>query len=142
MKKITFILLALLTACAGTAPLPSEVDTQEFIFITNSGRSFSHVLEADWSPVIEGGFLRINNRQRIMAMDVILIRPRAQLDVEGLEFVRLVRRNGSTAGSGLFDLWVQAGMPSKIGSDRTQELVQVAPHTWLRPNDFRLLIER
>ena len=89
MKKAVAILIVLLTACAGTEPLPGEVDTQEFIFITNSGRSFTHVLQADWSPVIEGGFLRINNRQRIMALDVIMIRPRIQFDVEGLEFVRL-----------------------------------------------------
>lgn len=128
--------------CGSSEPVTGTGDTQEFIFITNSGRSFMHVLPGDWVPVYEGGFLRINDRQRIMAMDVIMIRPRVQLNVDGLEFVRLVRRNASTARTGLFDVWVQAGMPPKIGSDRTQDLVQVAPHTWLRPNDFRLLIER
>ncbi|MBK6831381.1 MAG: hypothetical protein IPG92_11870 [Flavobacteriales bacterium] len=142
MKKAVAILIVLLTACAGTAPLPGEVDTQEFIFITNSGRSFTHVLQADWSPVIEGGFLRINNRQRIMALDVIMIRPRIQFDVEGLEFVRLTRRNGSTSGSGLFDLWVQAGKQELFGTNRTLDLMKMAPQTWLRPNDFRLLLER
>ena len=136
------ILIVLLTACAGSTPLPGEVDTQEFIFITNSGRSFTHVLQADWSPVIEGGFLRINNRQRIMALDVIMIRPRIQFDVEGLEFVRLTRRNGSTSGSGLFDLWVQAGKQELFGTNRTLDLIKMAPQTWLRPNDFRLLLER
>jgi hypothetical protein len=137
------LVAALLTfGCASSGPVTGTGETQEFVFITNNGRIFSHVLPADWSPVYEGGFLRINDRQRIMTMDVILIRPRVQLDVDGLEFVRMVRRNSSTARTGLFDLWVQAGMPSKIGLDRTQDLVQVAPHTWLRPNDFRLLIER
>lgn len=129
-------------ACAGTAPLPEEIDTQEFIFFTNSGRSFMHVLQADWEPVIEQGFLRINNRQRMMAMDVIMIRPRVQLDVTGLEFVRLVRRNESTSASGKYDVWVLAGIQGRIGLDKTQDLVRVAPQTWLRPNDFRLLIER
>ena len=142
MKKAVAILIVLLTACAGTEPLHGEVDTQEFIFITNSGRSFTHVLQADWSPVIEGGFLRINNRQRIMALDVIMIRPRIQFDVEGLEFVRLTRRNGSTSGSGLFDLWVQAGKQELFGTNRTLDLMKMAPQTWLRPNDFRLLLER
>jgi len=142
LKKAVAILIVLLTACAGSTPLPGEVDTQEFIFITNSGRSFTHVLQADWSPVIEGGFLRINNRQRIMALDVIMIRPRIQFDVEGLEFVRLTRRNGSTSGSGLFDLWVQAGKQELFGTNRTLDLMKMAPQTWLRPNDFRLLLER
>lgn len=142
MKRTAVISLALLASCAGTAPLASGVDTQEFIFITNSGRSFTHVLQADWTPVVEGGFLRINDRQRIAALDVILIRPRVQLVVTGLAFVRLVRRNESTSASGKYDLWVLAGIQDKIGLDKSQELVEVAPQTWLRPNDFRLLIER
>lgn len=122
--------------------MPGEIDTQEFVFFTSNGRAFTHVLQASWAPVIEGGFLRINDRQRIMALDVIMIRPRVQLDVEGLEFVRLVRRNESSSASGKYDLWVLSGIQGKIGSDKTQDLVQVAPQTWLRPNDFRLLIER
>ena len=142
MKKTAFVLLVIMGACKSSTPLPGEVGTQEFVFITNSGRSFTHVLPSDWSPVIESGFLRINNRQRIMALDVIMIRPRVQLDVEGLEFVRLVRRNESTAASGKYDLWVLAGIQDKIGLDKSQGLVEVAPQTWLRPNDFRLLIER
>lgn len=135
-------MVLLLSACVGTAPLPKEIDTQEFIFFTSSGRSFMHVLQADWEPVIESGFLRINDRQRILAMDVIMIRPRVQLDVTGLELVRVVRRNESTSASGKYDLWVLAGIQGKIGLDKGQDLVRVAPQTWLRPNDFRLLIER
>lgn len=128
--------------CGSSEHTSGSTDTQEFIFITNSGRSFTHVLQADWSPVIENGFLRINDRQRIMALDVIMIRPLVQLDVEGLEFVRIARRNGSTAGSGLFDLWVGAGSQDLLGTNRSLDLVKMAPQTWLRPNDFRLLIER
>jgi hypothetical protein len=140
--KARFLVFAFLSACAGSAPLHEEINTQEFIFFTTSGRSFMHVLASDWEPVVENGFLRINDRQRMLAMDVIMIRPRVQLDVTGLEFVRLVRRNESSSASGKFDLWVLAGIQGKIGLDKTLDLVRVAPHTWLRPNDFRLLVER
>lgn len=134
--------LTLLVACAGTAPVGEAVNTQEFVFILANGRSFAHILPADWEPQLEGGFIRINDRQRIMAMDVIMIRPRVQLNVDGLTRVRLVRRNESTSASGKYDVWVLSGIQGKIGLDHTQDLVQVAPQTWLRPNDFRLLVER
>lgn len=140
MRSLVF--LALLVACAGTAPVGDAVNTQEFIFLQGNGRAFMHILPSNWQPQLEGGFIRIGDRQRIMAMDVIMIRPRVQLDVEGLEQVRLVRRNESTSTSDKYDLWVLAGIQGKIGTDRTLDLVQVAPQTWLRPNDFRLLIER
>lgn len=134
--------LLLSAGCGSSAPVTGSGDTQEFIFITSSGRSFSHVLPANWTPRIEGGFLRINNRQRIMAMDVIMIRPAVQFNLEGLAFVRLARRNSSVAVAGLYDLWVRDGIQGKIGSDRSLDLVEVAPQAWLRPNDFRLVIER
>ncbi len=142
VKKAVVLLTVLFSACAGTEPLPGQVDTQEFVFFTNSGGSFSHVLQSDWRPAVEGGFIRINDRQRIMAMDVILIRPRVQLDIEGLVYVRLMRRNGSTSLSGMFDLWVREGSQDMFGTNRSLDLMQVAPQTWLRPNDFRLLSER
>lgn len=140
--KVSAFIALLLCACGSSAPLPGEVDTQEYIFILANGRSFTHVLSADWAPDVQSGWLQINNRQRLMAMDVIMIRPRVQLDVEGLHYVRLARRNGSTAGSGLFDVWMRDGSEALLEMHRSLDLVQVAPQTWLRPNDFRLLIER
>ncbi len=136
------ILLLLLSACAGTAPLPGEVDTQEYIFSQADGRSFNLVLPADWEPHVEGGFLKINDRNRVLAMDVIMIRPRVPFDVTGLQWVRLARRLTSTSLSAQYDLWVQAGRQELLGTNRSLDLIKMAPQTWLRPNDFRLLLER
>jgi len=137
-----YILLVLLSACTAAAPLAGEVDTQEFIFTQSNGKSFSLVLPADWQPHVEGGFLRINPRNRVLALDVIMIQPRAQLDVRGMQRVRLARRLEPTSGAGQYDLWVDAGMQDMLGSNRTLDLVKFAPQTWLRPNEFRLLLER
>ncbi len=124
------------------APVGEVVDTQEFIFSQANGKSFVQVLPADWVPQYEGSFLRINNRTRMLALDVLIIRPRVQLDVSGLQWVRLVRRNESVSRSGTYDMWVSAGSQDLLGTNHSLDLVKMAPQTWLRPNDFRLLIER
>ncbi len=132
--------LLLLTSCAGMAPT-TAVDTQEFIFSQADGRSFTLVLPADWSPQVEGGFLRITPRNRVLAMDVIMIRPRVQPTVAGLERVQLARRLSSTSRSAHYDLWVEAGRQELLSANHSLDLIKMGPQTWLRPNDFRLLLE-
>ncbi|MEO8588819.1 MAG: hypothetical protein ABI432_05575 [Flavobacteriales bacterium] len=134
--------MVVLSACSASAPLAEEVNTQEFIFSQSNGKSFSLVLPADWQPYVEGGFLRISPRNRVLAMDVIMIRPITQLDVRGLQRVRLARRLGPTSGSGEYDLWVEAGRQDILGSNHTLDFFKMAPQTWLRPNEFRLVLER
>ena len=77
-----------------------------------------------------------------MSLDVILIEPRFQQQVAGLEFVRLARRNRAATLTGTYDLWLEEGVAEKLKTNRSQELEQVAPQTWLRANDFRVLLVR
>lgn len=136
------VLLILTTACGAYSGLPEHADTQEFVFNRSNGSSFSLVLPADWRPEYQGDFLRINPRNRVMSLDVILIEPRFQQQVAGLEFVRLARRNRAATLTGTYDLWLEEGVAEKLKTNRSQELEQVAPQTWLRANDFRVLLVR
>lgn len=140
MKTATTLLL--LTACGAYSGLPDHANTQEFVFNRSNGSSFTLVLPADWQPEYQGAFLLINPRNRVMALDVILIQPRFQLELAGLEFVRLARRNRAATLTGTYDLWLEEGVADRLETNRSQELEQVAPQTWLRANDFRVLLVR
>jgi hypothetical protein len=100
------------------------------------------VLPADWEPVYEGGFMRIDPRHRVMAMDIMLIEPRIPLNVGDMRMARLLRRMPPTASRRTFEIWVPADTGRIIGDDPPNDLVQVAPHTWLRPNEFRIQFDR
>lgn len=131
----------LLTACGSAAYLAGAVDNQEYVFVLNSGGSFMRVLPTDWEPKYEGAFMRIDPRHRVMAMDVILIQPRYPIKPDSLEMAR-VFRNRSSRGAASYDLWVPPGQELHVGEPHRSELVPIAPHTWIRPNEFRIELRR
>lgn len=135
------ILLLLLSACGNAAYLQGPVDNQEYIFVLNSGQSFMRVLPADWEPKYEGGFLRIDPRHRVMAIDVILIQPRFPNEPAGMEMARIFR-NYSSRHAASYYLWVPPGQELHVGDPLRSELEQVAPHTWIRPNEFLIELRR
>jgi|GEM_PF-2332340 hypothetical protein len=139
MRALT--LTCLLCACGNAAYLSGPVDTQEYIFVLNNGGSFMRVLPTDWEPVYEGGFLRIDARHRVMAMDVILIQPRYPIAPDSLEMAR-VFRNHSSRSAASYDLWVPPGQELHVGAPYRSELIKVAPQTWIRPNEFRIELRR
>jgi hypothetical protein len=136
----TLIICLLLLGCASQEQFP--IDTQEYVFHMRSGQSFMRVLPADWEPKYEGGFMRIDPRHRVMAMDIMLIEPRIPLEVTNMRMVRLLRRMPPTQNRTTYELWVPADTGRIIGDDPPNDLVQVAPHTWLRPNEFRIQFDR
>lgn len=135
------LLLFLLVGCQAPEPIVRDVNTQEYFFVKDNGKVFMRVLPTDWEPRYEGAFMRIDPRHRVLGMDVILIYPRQPLDMQGLQLVRLMRRKApATARS--FDVWLPADAERQIGNNTSRDLVQVAPHTWMRPNEFRMQIVR
>ncbi len=139
MRALIFVLL--LWACGNTAYLAGPVDNQEYIFVLNSGNSFMRVLPADWEPKYEGSFLRIDARHRVMAIDVILIQPRFPIAPDPLEMARVIR-NYSSRNAASYYLWVPPGEELHVGGPHRSELMKVAPHTWIRPNEFRIELRR
>ena len=131
----------LLTGCAAMADTEGPVNTQEFIFVMANDRAFMRVLPTDWQPVYEGGFLRIDKRHRVLAMDIILIQPRIPIDPHGMVMARVFRRSAPANGMS-YDLWVPPDQYIRIGDPTATDLVQVAPQTWIRPNEFRLEFRR
>ncbi len=117
------------------------VNTQEYIFVMANDRAFARVLPTDWKPVYEGGFLRIDQRHRVLAMDVILIQPRIPIEVQGLEMARVFRRSAPSSSTS-YDLWVPHDQYIRIGDPTATDLVPVGPQTWIRPNEFRLEFRR
>jgi hypothetical protein len=134
------ILVLLFSGCRayeGIAP-----DNQEFVFHLRNGQAFMRVLPADWEPVYQGGFMRIDPNHRVMAMDVMLIKPRIPIVTENMRMVRLLRRMPPSASRRSYQIWVPGEAERIIGDDPPNDLVQVAPHTWLRPNEFRIQFDR
>jgi hypothetical protein len=139
--RVMILLLVLLASCKGAAYLEGPVNTQEYVFVLNTGGSFKRVLPTSWKPIYEGGFMRIDPRHRVLAMDVILIQPFFPIEPEYLEMVRVVR-NYSSPGAASYLLWVPPGQELFIGDPQFTELIKVAPQTWIRPNEFRLEFRR
>jgi len=139
MRWLPFILL--LASCRGWSYLDTPVDNQEYVFVLNTGRSFMRVLPTDWEPRYEGKFMRIDPRHRVMGIDVILIHPRFPIDPHSLEQVRVVRKFTPRSADSYF-LWVPPGQELFIGDPQFTELHKVGPHTWIRPNEFRLEFRR
>ena len=136
-----FLLLLLLASCKGATYLDGPVDNQEFVFVLNNGASFTRVLPIEWEPRYEGGFMRIDPRHRVMAIDVILIHPNVPLDPYSLEQVRVVRNYASSRAQSYY-LWVPPGQELHIGDPFFTDLRHVGPQTWIRPNEFRLEFRR
>jgi hypothetical protein len=132
-------LLILAAGCMQTEQLPT--DTQEFIFYMRDSPPFSRVLPAVWEPVYEGGFIRIDRRHRIIEQDVLLIAPRFPLEPDGMRMVKLMRRMPPGARA-TYEIWVPKDAEVIIGDEPPNELKKVAPHTWLRPNEFNVQFDR
>ncbi len=137
----TLLIILLLVSCKSAAYLDGPVDNQEYVFVLNSGRSFMRVLPTGWEPRFEGEFMRIDPRHRVMGIDVILIHPRFPIEPHVLDMVRVIRKY-APSGAASYYLWVPPGTDLNIGDLEARELVHVAPHTWLRPNEFRIEFER
>jgi hypothetical protein len=131
----------LLASCQTQAPVARDINTQEYIFVKDNGHSFMRVLPTEWEPVYEGSFMRIDPRHRVLAMDVILIMPRLPLTIQGKQLMRLMRRTAPRNARG-YDLWVTEDTERLIGASLPRDLVKVAPHTWLRPNEFSIQFVR
>jgi len=136
-----FLLFLLLASCKGAAYLEGPVNNQEYVFVLNSGGSFMRVLPTDWEPRYEGAYMRIDPRHRVLGIDVILIQPNFPIEPQNLEMVRVVRKFSSSAAANYL-LWVPPGEELFIGDPQFTELRQVAPQTWIRPNEFRLEFRR
>lgn len=135
------ILLFLLASCESHEVLMQDVNTQEFLIVKDNGHVMHRVLPMDWEPRYEGSFIRIDRNHRVLGMDVILIMPRVQLQLQGLQLVRVFRRTApSNARS--FDIWVPIDSNQLTGASLPRDLVNVGPHTWLRPNEFRFQFTR
>ena len=137
----SFLLVLVLVSCKGAAYLDGPVDNQEHVFVLNSGSSFMRVLPTDWEPRYEGEYMRIDPRHRVLGMDVILIHPRFPIDPHGLEMVRVIRKYASSSAASYY-LWVPPGQELHTGDAHYTDLVKVGPHTWIRPNEFRLEFRR
>ncbi len=140
MKNIILLIVFVMAGCQMQEPLP--LNTQEYIFHLRNGQSFMRVLPTEWEPNYEGGFLRIDPRHRVMAMDVMLIEPRIPLNVSDMRMVKLLRRMPPSKNRRNYQIWVPGSAGRIIGDDPPNDLVKVAPHTWIRPNEFRLQLDR
>ncbi len=141
LRGMRWLCLLFLTGCAAMADTEGPVNTQEYIFVMANDRAFMRVLPASWQPVYEGGFLRIDKRHRVLAMDIILIQPRMPIEVNGLEMARVFRR-AAPSNTVSYDLWVYTDQYLHIGDPSAGDLVPVGPHTWIRPNAFRVELRR
>jgi hypothetical protein len=139
LPVLPVLLIMLFPACVQQEQLP--IDTQEYIFYLRGAPAFSRVLPADWEPKYEGGFIRIDPRHRVMAQDVLLIAPRFPLKVHEMRMVKLMRRMPPNARA-TYEIWVPRDTEIIIGDLPPNDLVKVAPHTWLRPNEFNVQFDR
>jgi hypothetical protein len=135
------ILLVLLASCQTQEPVARNINTQEYIFVKDNGNTFMRVLPTDWEPVYQGSFMRIDPRHRVLAMDVVLIVPRLPLTVQGKQLMRLVRRK-APRNARSYEVWVSEDTEQLIGASLPRDLIKVAPHTWLRPNEFSIQFVR
>ncbi len=99
------------------------------------------VLPNNWEPVYEGSFIRIDPRHRVMAMDILLIQPTSPINVENMRMVRLLRRTAPSQATS-YVIWVPKDTDRIIGDDPPNDLKKVAPYTWVRPNEFRVQLDR
>jgi len=136
MRALHF--LVLLGLCCPVAA-QSLIATQEYVFVLRRGRSFTRVLPIDWEPRHEGAWLRIDPRHRVLGQDVVLIHPGYPLDPHTLESVRVMRRQPTRTAAN-YVLWLPPGSVLQVGDPQRTELEQVAPHTWLRPNEFHMVL--
>lgn len=134
------ILLMWLCGCKAMAP-QGAIDTQEYVFVLNSGRSFMRVLPTEWEPKYEGAYMRIDPRHRVLGQDVILIHPHFPIDPHGLEMARVVRKQ-PTRGAASYHLWLPPGAELPTGDAKRTELEHVGPHTWIRPSEFNIVFRR
>jgi len=81
--------------------------------------------------------MRIDPRHRVLAMDVVLIVPRLPLNIQGKQLMRLMRRKAPRNARSC-EIWVPEDTERLIGASLPRDLVKVAPHTWLRPNEFSI----
>ena len=132
--------IGMLAGCQAMAP-QGTVNTQEYVFVLNSGRSFMRVLPVDWQPRYEGAYMRIDPRHRVLGQDVVLFHPHFPIDPHHLEMARVIR-NMPTRGAANYLLWITPGQELHTGDLSRTELEMVAPHTWLRPSEFRLEFRR
>ncbi|MBL7962217.1 MAG: hypothetical protein JNM31_00100 [Flavobacteriales bacterium] len=139
MRYLIFILL--LASCEAHESMVSNVNNQEYIFMKENGKTFKRVLPIDWEPRYEGSFIRIDRNQRVLGMDIILIMPRIPVNIQGHQLVRVFRRTAPSNAQS-FDIWVPEDAERIIGESMPRDLVKVGPHTWLRPNEFRLQFTR
>ncbi len=138
--RMRLALVLFFCSCKAMAP-QGAIDTQEYVFVLNSGRSFMRVLPADWEPVYEGAYMRIDARHRVLAQDVILIHPNFPLDPHHLEMARVIRK-APTRGAATYHLWLPPGQVLHLGDAARTELEPVGPHTWIRPSEFGLEFHR
>lgn len=136
--RYSWFLFLLFAACKDQGPL---TDNQELVFTLRSGQSFMHVLPNDWEPNYEGSFIRIDPRHRVMAMDILLIQPTSPINVEEMRMVRLLRRVPPSQASS-YVIWIPKDAEQIIGDDPPNDLKKIAPYTWIRPNEFRIQLDR
>lgn len=137
----TLFLVAILTSCHTYEPGVTNINTQEYIFVKDNGKTFMRVLPTDWEPVYQGSFMRIDPRHRVLAMDIVLIVPRLPLTIRGKQLMRLQRRK-APRNARSYEVWVSEDTERLIGASLPRDLIQVAPHTWLRPNEFSIQFVR
>lgn len=115
--------------------------SQEFLVTLINGRTLSCALDEDWTPEVRQGQIVFRPAVRILAMDVVLIRPFAPNDVSGLKLVKLLSRTRGAQG-GSVQVWVEFDpLRPDAPVDNATGLVQVAPQTWIRPEAFRMVLE-
>jgi hypothetical protein len=132
--------LVLITALLGYLQAEAQ-RSQEYVVTLVSGRSYTFIMEDDWSPTVRQGQIVFRPAVRILAMDVALIQPFAPNDLTGLHQLKLLPRTPRTGSPGVV-LWVEFD-PLKPGAprDNATGLVQAAPQTWIRPEAFRMAIQ-
>lgn len=115
--------------------------SQEYVVTLVNGRTYTFIMEDDWSPRVRQGQIVFRPAVRILAMDVALIQPFAPNDLNGLKLMKLMPRAPRNGTPGSL-VWVEFD-PLTPGApkDNATGLVHAGPQTWVRPEAFRMALE-
>lgn len=132
--RVLFILS--IVGCLGMARAQSS---GQFLFTLMDGRTFVRMLEPDWQPRFEGGFLYITPRDRLLAVDLAAVQPLHPDDVTGRHQVKLLFR--SHLGRGSQPFWVPDAYRTLEDAPHNDGFLVLGPQTLIREGIYRVVVE-
>lgn len=129
----------LLSSIMGSLGMAWAQSSGQFLFTLMDGRTFVRMLEPDWQPRFEGGFLYLTPRDRMLSVDLAAMQPVHPDDVTGRHQVKLLFRSHLGRGSQLF--WVPDAYRNLEDAPHKDGFLVLGPQTLVREGIYRVVVE-